>query len=56
MITAYGFSRSGNCWKVRTSLELTRTPFSWVEVDTNGDGEIDEEYVAEDEQAFDGRE
>jgi glutathione S-transferase len=36
MHTAYGFSRSGNCWKVRQILELTGTPFQWVEVDTNG--------------------
>jgi glutathione S-transferase len=35
MITAYGYSPSGNCWKVRTILELTGTPFRWVEVDSN---------------------
>jgi glutathione S-transferase len=36
MIKAYGFSRSGNCWKVRQILELTATPFQWVEIDSNG--------------------
>ncbi|MEZ5924755.1 MAG: glutathione S-transferase family protein [Hyphomicrobiaceae bacterium] len=36
MLEAYGFSRSGNCWKVRQILELTATPFKWIEVDSNG--------------------
>ena len=35
MIKAYGFSPSGNCWKVRQILELTATPFEWVEIDSN---------------------
>jgi glutathione S-transferase len=35
MITAYGYSPSGNCWKVRTILELTGRPFRWVETDSN---------------------
>ena len=35
MLKAYGYSVSGNCWKVRQVLELTNTPFTWVEVDSN---------------------
>ena len=46
MHTAYGFSRSGNCWKVRTILELARVPFRWVEVDTNGGETRTPQYLA----------
>lgn len=35
MITAYGYSPSGNCWKVRQILEFTHRPFTWVEVNSN---------------------
>ncbi len=46
MIKAYGFSRSGNCWKVRTILELTKRPFEWVEVNTNAGETRTPEYLA----------
>ena len=32
MIRAYGSSNSGNCWKVKQVLELTRRPFQWIEM------------------------
>jgi glutathione S-transferase len=35
VLTVYGFSLSGNCWKVRQILELTGLPFRWVETDSN---------------------
>ena len=34
MITAYGFSSSGNCHKVRLILEQLGRPYRWVEVDS----------------------
>jgi glutathione S-transferase len=46
MIKAYGFSRSGNCWKVRQILELTATPFAWVEIDSNGGETRTPEFLA----------
>ena len=35
MIKAYGYSPSGNCWKVRTVLDLTGRAYEWVEVNSN---------------------
>lgn len=35
MITAYGFSTSGNCHKVRLMLEQLGRPYRWVEVDSS---------------------
>ena len=35
MITVYGSTPSGNCWKVRQILELTGRPYRWVETDSN---------------------
>ena len=35
MITAYGFSTSGNCHKVRLVLEQLGRPYRWVEVDSS---------------------
>ncbi len=35
MITAYGFSTSGNCHKVRLVLEQLDRPYRWVEVDSS---------------------
>jgi glutathione S-transferase len=46
MIKAYGYSRSGNCWKVRQILELTAMPFAWVEVDSNADETRTPEFLA----------
>ncbi len=46
MIDAYGFSRSGNCWKVRQILELAKAPFRWVEIDSNGGETRTPEFLA----------
>jgi glutathione S-transferase len=46
MIKAYGYSRSGNCWKVRQILELTAMPFAWVEVDSNAGETRTPEFLA----------
>jgi len=35
MITVWGYSPSGNCWKVSTILRLTGRDFRWVETDSN---------------------
>ena len=35
MITAHGFSTSGNCHKVRLMLEQLGRPYRWVEVDSS---------------------
>ena len=38
MITAYGFSSSGNCHKVKLILEQLGRPYRWIEVDSaNGE-------------------
>ena len=34
MITAYGFSSSGNCHKVKLILEQLGRPYRWIEVDS----------------------
>ena len=33
MVTVYGMSDSGNCYKVRLALEQLRVPYRWIEVD-----------------------
>ena len=35
MLTVYGMSDSGNCYKVRLALEQLALSYRWVEVDTN---------------------
>ena len=35
MITVYGYTPSGNCWKVAQILRLTDHPFRWMEIDSN---------------------
>jgi glutathione S-transferase len=35
MITAYGDTASGNCWKVRQILDLSGRLYRWVEVNSN---------------------
>jgi glutathione S-transferase len=35
MITVWGYSPSGNCWKVSTILRLIGREFQWVETDSN---------------------
>ncbi len=34
MFTVYGMSDSGNCYKVKLTLEQLRLPYRWVEVDS----------------------
>jgi hypothetical protein len=46
MITAYGLTASGNCWKVATILRLTGRAFRWVEVDSNAGGTRTPEFLA----------
>ena len=46
MITVYGSTPSGNCWKVRQILELTKVPFRWVETDSNGGATRTPEFLA----------
>jgi len=46
MTTVYGYSPSGNCLKVRQILELTGTPFRWVETDSNAGATRTPEYLA----------
>jgi glutathione S-transferase len=36
MVTVYGMTPSGNCWKAAQILRLTGRAFRWVEVDSNG--------------------
>ena len=35
MITVYGSTPSGNCWKVRQILDLVALPYRWVETNSN---------------------
>lgn len=46
MITVYGSTPSGNCWKVRQILELVRQPFRWVETDSNAGATRTAEFLA----------
>jgi glutathione S-transferase len=46
VITVYGSTPSGNCWKVRQILELIEQPFHWVEVDANGGATRTPEFLA----------
>mgnify|MGYP001359787418 CR=1 FL=1 len=45
MITVYGYSPSGNCWKVRQILELTGRPYDWIETDSNAGQTRTAEYL-----------
>ncbi len=46
MVTVYGSTPSGNCWKVRQILELTQTPYRWVETDSNAGATRTAEFLA----------
>ena len=46
MLTAYGYSPSGNCWKVKTILGMTGHAFDWVEVNSNAGGARTPEFLA----------
>lgn len=35
MVTVYGYTPSGNCWKVAQILSLTGRPYTWVETNSN---------------------
>ena len=46
MIQVFGYTPSGNCWKVSQVLRLTGVPFAWVEVDSNAGGTRTEAFLA----------
>ena len=46
MVTVYGSTPSGNCWKVRQILELIQTPYRWVETDSNAGATRTAEFLA----------
>src|SRR5206468_10275783 len=46
MITVYGMTMSGNCWKAAQMLRLRGLPFEWVEVDSNAGATRTPEYLA----------
>jgi len=46
MLTAYGMSDSGNCYKVKLALEQLQVPYRWVEVDSTKGGTRTPEYLA----------
>ena len=46
MITVYGYTASGNCWKVAQILRSTGCDFAWVEVDSNAGGTRTPEFLA----------
>jgi glutathione S-transferase len=46
VITVYGMSVSGNCYKVRLLLEQLGCPFHWVEVDSSQGGARTPELLA----------
>ena len=46
MITVYGYTASGNCWKVAQILRSTGRDFAWVEVDSNAGGTRTPEFLA----------
>ena len=46
MVTVYGSTPSGNCWKVRQILDLSQTPYRWVETDSNAGATRTAEFLA----------
>ena len=46
MLTAYGYTPSGNCWKVRTILDLTGHAYQWIETDSNAGETRNEKFLA----------
>jgi glutathione S-transferase len=46
VITVYGYTFSGNCWKVRQILELTGHPFRWIDTDSNAGATRTPEFLA----------
>ncbi len=46
MLTAYGMSSSGNCYKVKLTLEQLALPYRWAEVDTTRGETRTAEYLA----------
>ena len=44
--TVYGMTLSGNCHKVKTILDLTKQPYSWVETDTRNKATQTQEFKA----------
>ncbi|HSU06760.1 MAG TPA: glutathione S-transferase family protein [Acetobacteraceae bacterium] len=46
MITLYGFSPSGNCWKAAQILRFTGRNYRWVEIDPNRGGTRTADFMA----------
>ncbi len=46
MFTVYGMSDSGNCYKVRLTLEQLAVPYRWVEVDSSRGKTRSPEFLA----------
>ncbi len=46
MITVYGMSDSGNCYKLRLALAQLDLPYDWIEVDTLGGATHSAEFLA----------
>ena len=46
MITVYGYTPSGNCWKVAQILAMTGTAHRWVEIDSNAGETRTPEFLA----------
>ncbi len=46
MITVYGMTMSGNCWKASQILRLTGQAFDWVETDTGRGDTATEAFLA----------
>lgn len=45
-LRVYGYSPSGNCWKVTQILKLTGRPYGWVETDSNAGGTRTDAFLA----------
>jgi len=46
VLTIYGDSKSGNCWKCQWVAEQMRVPFEWVETDSIGGQTRTEKFLA----------
>jgi glutathione S-transferase len=46
VITVYGVTISGNCWKVRQILDLTGLQYRWVETDSNAGATRTPEFLS----------
>jgi glutathione S-transferase len=46
VITVYGLTISGNCWKVRQILDSTAKPYRWIDIDSNAGATRTPEFLA----------